>query len=218
MRKDPCDDGRVLDAREIMNEIMSPAAANWSPRGHKIGEDRLQRDAYELFAWNAAARQICAELPKEGEVLKQIAQTRGEGEASGPSYARLACICRSIFDRDLSPLLLGIAAMLRVKDEDGSWHLSNSGTNEERVSEIALLCDGPIFDIKVARSIGLRETCNKILHAQRVEVVTCSVTYWGDAFDIPTGTVVLVGKHREQDWIVRLNVEQYAIAALKTVF
>jgi hypothetical protein len=57
-------------------------------------------------------------------------------------------------------------------------------------------------------SLEFREACNKILHADRVELEREPET------DTLTGELILEGRYRGKDWQARLDLREYALGAL----
>lgn len=102
---------------------------------------------------------------------------------------------------EISRIVVSLAAIIR------------SATDTNRDSDLEL--ERPVGVIlpdttrpRAWQSLEFREACNKILHADLVELERKPET------DALTGELFLEGRYRGKDWHARLDLRQYALAAL----
>ncbi len=112
-----------------------------------------------------------------------------EGERSGLRWAR-----RTFEASEVSRRLIGLAVMLRSQ-------LDASSRRRDAV------VGGLIPDVRapsVEQSLTLREACNKIIHAESVDLSPGK----GEESETPpiSSTVTLEGTHRDREWLARLDV------------
>jgi len=61
-------------------------------------------------------------------------------------------------------------------------------------------------------NLSLRESCNKIIHSKKAVPIWAKSTLNGVKFYYWTGKYKLTGKHKNKDWEVLLNINQWAFA------
>ena len=119
---------------------------------------------------------------------------------------------RSVFAeyqiRELPRLLLGISVVLRAKLNDSTWRVA-----DERV--IAWMSDGDSVNPERGASLSLREVCNKMIHAIRVEYDPRrhedGTTFMGSQW-------ILYGELQGKAWAAQVNVLQFLVAAANLEF
>lgn len=104
----------------------------------------------------------------------------------------------------ISYLLLDIATMARVLDDILRNDESEQVLGTRQYDEVVAT-----FKTGGTGELTLRETLNKIIHAERIELVCDGITdEWQEEEDVcrkHTGDVMLKGRLGKQDWIVGLS-------------
>jgi hypothetical protein len=174
----------------------------WQTAGqkHHIDLSQVERLCFELvniiggsLALAEEMAAVDAEATKEGEPL--------------PEIPRLWRVQTDLAEKTISGLLLQIGLMVRTYDDimrespDRDAYLKHSvATDGENI--IGELDGGPL---------GLREACNKIVHAvtirplyEDVDAADAADRYWH-----LTGEVELAGRHRNADWSATLFMQDF---------
>lgn len=111
--------------------------------------------------------------------------------------------------RETTRLLISIAATLRVKLDDGAWIAPDSETY------IGWLSDGTELDREKGEVLTLRETCNKIIHAEHVETEKYTAD---DGIEFNSPVVNLRGSRGGRPWTAEISLVEFAIAAANVDF
>lgn len=163
--------------------------------GHQIGVHDFLRDVVRLMAYISVG---------------QSASTIWRGPERDPDYelARFREITEAHLITEIPRLLISVAAMLRAKIDDGSWRVDND-------EYIGWLSQGEHIEEESGEVINVRDACNKIIHAIRVQPK--HVTSENDIRSI--GTIVTIfGDRFGKPWSAELNLQAFCIAVANANF
>lgn len=164
------------------------------PWGHQIDVADFLGDVVRLMAYVQA-----------GSVVFAI--WRGKERDPDEPLVRF----RSVFEAhqriEIPRLLISIAAMLRAKVDDGSWNCANES--------VGWLSQGSRVDPERGDRLGVREACNKVIHATRVHP-EYSRSEAGAQFI--GALITLHGEYRGEPWSAELNLQAFCIAIVNCDF
>jgi hypothetical protein len=126
----------------------------------------------------------------------------------GEPLQRVRAVFAEYQIREVPRLLLSIAVVLRTKLNDGTWRVAG-----ERY--IAWLSEGDSVNPERGASLSLRQVCNKIIHAIRVEYDPRrhedGTTFIGSQW-------TLYGELQGKAWTAKVNILQFLVAAANAEF
>lgn len=162
--------------------------------GHQIDANEFLRDVAQLAAYIHAG--------------SNVAHTwRGPDRDPDEQLGRF----RSIFEKhqksQIPKLLISIAATLRSKVDDGSWSLSDD--------MIGWLTHGEKMDQERGEVLGVREVCNKIIHAKTVQP---EYSKSDDGAQFIGAMITISGERDGKPWTAELNLLQFCIVAANCTF
>ncbi|MBQ0761397.1 hypothetical protein [Marinobacter psychrophilus] len=174
-------------------------------RPHLIDPAGLFDDVYTLMAIYLSSRQFL-EMDIEDNV-------DAEPPFSGIRYWHDLTLGMEL--EKVPKLLISIAATLRIKNDDGGWH-SNNRRSVGRLWP-NLNDSSSAGDI----SLTLREACNKIIHATRVNYDVEPVDRFESIGRKPghlNPWVYLYGAKGNKDWKATLDITAFCKCCLETTF
>jgi len=155
------------------------------PDGYALDPARIRYDLYRLLASIYGSDRF----PHDGldfENPSSLAHLAGEFEAD-----------------ELNHLLLTIAISVRAAIE--RWQ------RKEGARPIADLVCGELRHSRGEEPLGLREACNKVIHADRLNL---DVDRQGDRIVRTNPIFYLYGSNRGEEWKARLDLEKFATVCL----
>lgn len=169
-------------------------AAPPEPWGHQIDIGEFLRDVIRLFSFIDA-----------GKYASMI--WRGTEHDPDEQLAKFRSIVDAHTRAEIPRLVIAIAATLRVKTDDGSWSVLDQN--------VGWVSSGAELDVEHGEPLSVREACNKIIHAKRVEPQYSSkekgIRWLG-------GLVVLNGDRNGVPWCAEINLQEFCIAVADTDF
>lgn len=160
-----------------------------------INAETVMRDAYRLLSLVLGDRAL-ALLPPQDE------------------HDLLVGLRDQFVEDELVHLLIGTAVMNRSHDD----HMSGPRGDEDELSfaPVTLVCGTLTIETgrrgAVTEDLLLRETCNKIIHADEIRVQPEAVE--GAAFPVLPHDVLLTGRAFGRSWRAVLNVPNYVRATI----
>lgn len=162
--------------------------------GHQVDEGEFLGDVARLYAWLSA---------RDAAILRSSGR-----EDQDPGLDRLRDVVSARQEREIARLILSIAVTLRVKFDDGAWQ-------DPGGRFVGWMSNGDAVDPERGISLSLREVCNKLIHAKRVD----PERHAGEGGQRFIGSVwTLGGAKGGERWTLELYVLQFAIAAANVKF
>jgi hypothetical protein len=164
------------------------------PWGHQVDVADFIGDVVRLMAYVAA-----------GSSVAMI--WRGQERDPDEPVVRFRSVFEARQRAEIPRLLISIAAMLRAKVDDGSWNCADE--------TVGWLSHGSSVDPERGDRLGVREACNKIIHATQVHP-----EYSGsdDGAQFIGALITLHGEHRRELWSAELNLQAFCIAVVNCDF
>ena len=176
----------------VDDERSSPGSLQ---QGHQIGVNDFLRDVVRLMAFVQAGPNVSCIW-------------RGPERDPDAKLERFQQMVEGHLITEIPRLLISVAAVLRAKIDDGSWRVDD----DEYVGWIS---DGDIVQQEWGQAVSVREACNKIIHAKRVQ--PDHVTTEDGVQSIST-IVTIFGDRRGKAWAAELNLQTFCIALANTDF
>jgi len=110
-----------------------------------------------------------------------------------------------------SKLLIEIAVVLRNLIDSGSWPMDP--IHEIRVERRPEMSVGLLLEAnKSQKELSFRESCNKLIHAERISFGMRSLP---EKMDFLDGNVELHGRRENQTWVAHINVSSFIRMAVR---
>lgn len=153
---------------------------------HNLGHESLFSAARDLLRHFMASKPISSLIKNEGK----------------------SRFTSSFEPEEISKLLINIAAYYRVKFDDGSWEHAE-WLHDNEYSGVGILIEDVATGVEI--SLEFKESCNKIIHAQKIHFDVSINAFSGVEYLNPI--VYLYGKKYKKTWKTTLDIVQFCKAA-----